>query len=65
MTQDQEKDLAQMERDILAAGIAESEKAIFKQELYIANENWYHTSTRLRKAIDQCIAIIEGTKHDG
>ena len=65
MTDKEEKDMAQMERDAKAADNAAVRKSIYQEELDLADDRWFETCTRLRKAIDQCIAIIEGTKHDG
>jgi len=62
MTDQEEKDLAQIERDIIAAGIAKSEKRIFEDELRHAENNWLQQADRLAKAIDQCNNIIQGTE---
>ena len=59
MTKEQEKDLAQIERDISAAEIAITQKAVYEKELLQAEAGWLLSSARLEAAIVECSQTIK------
>ena len=65
MTVQEEKALAEIERDILAAGIAKAEKVIFKSELERSEKQWLKTHDRLTKAINECDQVIMRAESNG
>ena len=62
MTENQEKDFAQMERDKASAAGARIRKQVWEDALLEADEAYLNTCKRYRDAIDQCQRVIEGVE---
>ena len=63
MTSEQERDLAQVERDIMAAVFAKCEKTLFEEEQARVELRYFQDMDRIGKAIDQLNIAIGKVNH--